>query len=80
MLFLTPVIYPPPKGDNIFALIVAANPVTPFIVTIRELATDTVVTSGTAFFWLSATAVFGFLLAWVLYKVSLPYVIERLSS
>lgn len=80
MFFLTPIIYPPPQGDSIFARLVAWNPVTPILVTVRELATGAVLSAGTPYLVLSIAAVVGILIAWVLYKVSLPFVIERLSS
>jgi lipopolysaccharide transport system permease protein len=80
MLFLTPVIYPRPTGDNMFAAIVNANPLTPMIMTVRELATGAALTAGGAFLALTIVAVLGFFFAWLLYKVSLPFVIERLSA
>lgn len=80
MFFLTPVVYPTPQGDNIFAQLVNWNPVTPLLVTVRELATGVPLSAGTGYLVLSIVAVLGLFLAWVLYKVSLPFVIERLSS
>jgi lipopolysaccharide transport system permease protein len=80
MLFLTPVVYPPPQGDSIFARVVNWNPVTPLLGTVRELATGTVLTSGTSYLVLCIVSILGLLVAWLLYKVSMPFVIERLSS
>ena len=78
-LFLTPVVYPPPVSGT-FATIVSWNPVTPLLVTTRELATTGVVSRPTAFFVVSAIAIVGLLATWVSFRLSLPFAIERVSS
>jgi len=79
-LFLTPVIYPPPSGSGLFSLCVQLNPVTPLLVTTRELATTGLISNPTGFWIASAIAWVGVLLAWLFYRISLPIVVERLSS
>lgn len=78
-LLLTPVIYPVPK-QGWFGTVVSWNPVTPLLVTARDLATSGVV-SDPAGFWLVSGLSFGLLfVAWVLYRLSMPFIIERMSS
>lgn len=78
-LLLTPVIYPVPKGGW-FGLIVNLNPVTPLLVTTRELATTGVVSNPTGFWLASSVALVGLLMGWIMYKLAMPYVVERMSS
>jgi lipopolysaccharide transport system permease protein len=78
-LLLTPVVYPVPQGGR-FATIVHLNPVTPLLVTTRELATTGTISEPQGFWIVSGIAFVGLLVAWVLYRVAMPYVIERVSS
>lgn len=78
-LFLTPVIFPMPK-EGLFASIVAWNPVTPLLVTTRELATTGVLTKGPQFLLVSILSLIGLLGAWVVYRLAMPILIERMSS
>lgn len=78
-LLLTPVIYPIPK-QGWFSTVVSWNPVTPLLVTARELATTGVVADPTGF-WLVSGLSFGLLfVAWILYRLSMPFIVERMSS
>jgi lipopolysaccharide transport system permease protein len=78
-LFFTPVIYPIPQTGG-FATFVRWNPVTPLLVATRELATTGAI-SEPAHFWLaSLVAGVGLLLAWIIYRVAMPFVIERMSA
>ena len=78
-LFFTPVIYPPPQ-TGLFAALVRWNPVTPLLVTVRELATIGVVSAPLHFWLASALALSGLLLSWLIYRVAMPFVIERISA
>jgi lipopolysaccharide transport system permease protein len=79
LMLLTPVIYPVPK-QGWFSAVVNWNPVTPLLVTIRDLATTGVVSDPTGF-WVVSVLSLGFLLvSWVLYRLSMPFIIERMSS
>jgi lipopolysaccharide transport system permease protein len=81
-LFLTPVIYPVPGGGGAFASIVRVNPVTPLLVTTRELATAAAsgVSSPARFVVVSLFTLFGLGVAWVIYRLAMPFVVERVSS
>ena len=78
-LFLTPVIYPVPN-EGLFGTIVNLNPVTPLLVTTRELATTGVVSNPQGFWLTSIFALLGLFLTWIFYRVAMPYVVERISS
>ncbi|MEL6468907.1 MAG: ABC transporter permease [Cyanobacteria bacterium J06623_4] len=78
-LLLTPVVYPP-VADGIFGKIVQLNPVTPLLVTTRELAIGQSISHPTGFWVVSCIGFLGLLLAWLIYRLSIPYVIERMSS
>ena len=78
-LFLTPVLYPVPSGGGL-ATLVRLNPVTPLLVTTRELATTGVVSNPQGFWLASFIAIVGLLLAWLVYRLAMPFVVERISS
>lgn len=78
-LFLTPVVYPVPSRGT-FGALVKLNPVTPVLVTTRELATTGVVSDAYRFWVVSVITIVGLLLTWVAFRIAMPYVIERVSS
>jgi lipopolysaccharide transport system permease protein len=78
-LFLTPVVYPIPS-EGVFGSIVKLNPVTPLLVTARELATTGVISDPQGFWIASLIAIVGLLIAWVIYRLAMPFVVERISS
>ena len=81
-LFLTPIIYPVPEGGGAFATIVRLNPVTPLLVTTRELATAATggISDPERFVAVSLLTLLGLGVAWIIYRVAMPFVIERVSS
>lgn len=78
-LFLTPVVYPVPS-EGLFGSIVKLNPVTPLLVTTRELATTGTMSDPQGFWIASLIAILGLLIAWIIYRLAIPYVVERISS
>ncbi|GAB4187207.1 MAG: hypothetical protein Fur006_26930 [Coleofasciculaceae cyanobacterium] len=78
-LFLTPVVYPLPS-EGTFGVLVKLNPVTPLLVTARELATTGVISNAYGFWVVSVLTLGGLLLTWVAFRLAMPYVIERVSS
>jgi lipopolysaccharide transport system permease protein len=78
-LFLTPVIYPVPT-EGTFGLLVKLNPVTPLLVTTRELATTGIVSQPLAFWLVSAITLISLLVTWVAFRLAMPFVVERVSS
>ncbi|GAX40196.1 ABC transporter permease protein [Tolypothrix sp. NIES-4075] len=78
-LFLTPVVYPIPSAGT-FGFLVNLNPVTPLLVTVRELATTGVVSDPWRFWIVSVITIVGLLLTWIGFRLAMPYVVERVSS
>lgn len=78
-LFLTPIIYPVPQSGT-FATIVRLNPVTPLLVTTRELATTGIVSDPYRFLIVTAVTVAGLFITWVTFRLAMPFAIERVSS
>jgi lipopolysaccharide transport system permease protein len=78
-LFLTPVVYPVPTQGT-FGFLVKLNPVTPLLVTARELATTGVISDPYRFWLVSIMTLTGLLLTWVVFRLAMPYVVERVSS
>lgn len=78
-LFLTPVVYPVPQSGT-FATIVKLNPVTPLLVTTRELATTGVVSDPYRFLIVTLLTIVALLMAWVVFRLAMPFAIERVSS
>jgi lipopolysaccharide transport system permease protein len=78
-LFLTPIVYPVPQSGT-FATIVNLNPVTPLLVTTRELATTGIVSDPSGFLMVSGVTLAGLLITWVIFRLAMPFAIERVSS
>ncbi|KST69932.1 ABC transporter permease [Mastigocoleus testarum] len=78
-LFLTPVVYPVPN-DGVFGFLVKFNPVTPLLVTTRELATTGLLTQTVGFWVVSLVTIVGLFLTWIGFRLAMPFVVERVSS
>jgi lipopolysaccharide transport system permease protein len=78
-LMITPVVYPVPEGGT-FATLVRWNPVTPLLVTTRELATTGVVSNAAGFAAVTAASLCGLLATWVVFRLAMPFVVERVGS
>jgi len=76
--FLTPVVYPVPE-QALIATLVRLNPVTPLLVTARELMTTGIVSEPVEFMLMSLLAVGALLLGWIVFRLSVPYLVERIS-
>ncbi|WP_315788593.1 ABC transporter permease [Fischerella sp. JS2] len=78
-LFLTPVVYAVPN-EGTFGYLVKLNPVTPLLVTTRELATTGVVSEPLGFWVVSGITIIGLILTWIAFRLAMPFVVERVSS
>jgi lipopolysaccharide transport system permease protein len=76
--FLTPVIYPVPD-QAVIAMLVKLNPVTPLLVTARELMTTGVVSQPIGFLLVSGLAIASLLFGWLVFRLSIPFLVERIS-
>lgn len=77
--FLTPVVYSPPE-HGILATLMNINPVSPLLVGARDLATLGTLSNVMPFAIVSSFVICGLFATWVLYRVSLPILIERMSA
>ena len=77
--FITPVIYPTPS-TGWAALVTSFNPVTPLLVTTRQWLTGVELTQLGPFVVVSVGALVFSLLGWVVYRLAMPYLIERIGS
>ncbi|MBD6617961.1 ABC transporter permease [Komarekiella sp. 'clone 1'] len=78
-LFVTPVVYPVPSSGT-FGFLVKLNPVTPLLVTARELATTGVVSDPYRFWVVSVITLVGLVFTWIGFRLAMPFVVERVSS
>ncbi len=76
--FLTPVIYPVPTQPLIGTL-VRLNPVTPLLVTARELMTTGNVSEPLAFVAVAIGAIAALFFGWLVFRLSIPYLVERIG-
>lgn len=77
--FVTPVVYPPPQGFP-YSLLATMNPVSPILIGARDLITKGVITNIGPFLVVSCLTVIALFIAWVIYRLALPIIIERMSS
>ncbi len=77
--FVTPVIFPTPTG-GLAALVTRLNPVTPLLVTTRQWLTGGELTQFVPFMTVTLTTLALSLLSWILYRLAMPHLIERIGS
>jgi len=76
-MFITPVVYPMPAGGTLVGEIVRMNPLTYLISVIRDLSIYGGTSYGTEVIVVIASSIILFIIAWVVFRLSIPYVIER---
>ncbi|MEL6247644.1 MAG: ABC transporter permease [Cyanobacteria bacterium J06648_16] len=77
--FLTPVVYPPPE-QSWMRLLVRLNPVTPPLLTARDWITTGQTNQPIAFTTITLLSIGLLLIGWVVFRLSMPYLIERVIS
>jgi lipopolysaccharide transport system permease protein len=80
LMFLTPVVYPPPLTQGLLATIIAYNPLTPLIMAARDFL---VAGSGTYMVSMLAVVLLTLVLffpAWVMFRLAMPILIERIGA
>lgn len=78
-LFLTPVAYEPPTRWPA-SLITSLNPVSPLLVTTRQMLITGNLTQLTGFWIVSGITFVLLLLGWLLYRLAMPRLIERMGG
>lgn len=77
--FLTPVVYPTPKNFP-YSLLSTLNPVSPVLSASRELMTQGTMGAPHLFALVSGITLIGMFFAWVMYRLAMPIIIERMSA
>ena len=78
-MFLTPVVYPPPTSGTMAAFI-KWNPVSPLLVATRDWITVGPTAYLTGFIIVAAFTLLFLLAGWILYRLALPHLIERIGN
>ena len=76
--FLTPAAFPAPS-HGILALIIQINPVTPLLITAREMITTGNLTALVPFSCVSIISLIALIGGWVVFRLSMPFIAERIS-
>ena len=77
--FVTPVIYPTPTRWPA-SLVAEANPVSPLLITTREMLTTGHLSQLGGFFMIATLTVALLLIGWILYRLAMPHLISRMSA
>jgi homopolymeric O-antigen transport system permease protein len=78
-MLLTPVIYPPPTSWPA-SLLVSLNPVSPLLTVTREMITTGNLYQLTGFMVVLGLTLVLLFIGWILYRLALPHLIERISA
>jgi lipopolysaccharide transport system permease protein len=78
MLF-TPVVYTPPSHGAL-AAVARMNPISPLILATREWLVVGSTAHGAAAVWVFAAAVAALIVGWLLYRLAMPILIERMGG
>ena len=79
LMYLTPVIFPMPK-TGIAAAIYSLNPLTPVILTARDWLTGLPTGYLSGFIIVNVLAIILLIAVWIVFRLALPILIERMSS
>jgi lipopolysaccharide transport system permease protein len=77
--FLTPVVYTPPTRWPA-SLLATLNPISPLLVTTRAMLTTGLLTQTRGFLIISGATLGLLLFGWLLYRLAMPHLIERMSA
>jgi len=80
LMFVTPVVFPMPIEEGWAATLFAINPLTPVVLTARDWLTGFSPESLGAFWLVNIAAVAVLLVVWVVYRLAMPILIERMSA
>lgn len=79
LVFLTPAAYTPPR-DGLLGLITAWNPLTPLILTARDLVVLGTSSHFSTALLLTAAGIPAVFLSWVAFRLAMPILVERMGS
>lgn len=79
IMFLTPVVYPPPK-DGLLATIMSYNPLTPLIMSARDFVVYGMGAYAVSMLMVLLVILVLLFVGWVLFRLALPIIIERIGA
>ena len=79
LMYASPVVYSIPK-EGIMKILMEYNPLTPIILTARDLVVGMIPEHGVYFMVVIGTCIPLLFLALVIYRISIPVIVERLSA
>jgi lipopolysaccharide transport system permease protein len=79
LMYATPVVFAMPK-EGFAATLFRLNPLTPLILTARDWLTGQSPEFLVYFFWVNLVTCFILLVVWVVYRLAMPILIERMSA
>lgn len=79
LMYVTPVVFPMPK-EGLAATLFIFNPITPLILTARDLLTGQTPQLLTYFIAVNLVMGLFFFVVWMIYRLAMPILIERMSS
>ncbi|MBM9538573.1 ABC transporter permease [Desulfobulbus alkaliphilus] len=79
LMYITPVVFPMPK-EGWVEILFRLNPMTPLILTTRDWLTGYTPEYWISFILFNVFFLFFLLAVWMIYRVSMPIIIERMSS
>lgn len=80
LMYVTPVVYAIPKNDGIMKNIMTWNPISPIILTTRDIVVGATPDSLSYFLIVLAVCMPLLILGMILYRISIPIIVERLSA
>jgi lipopolysaccharide transport system permease protein len=79
LFFITPVVYPPPQSFP-YSLVATLNPVSPILIGARDLITKGNLTNIEPFLIVSGFTFMALFIAWIIYRLAFPIIIERTNA
>jgi len=79
LLFITPVGFQPPQ-EGILATITGMNPVVPILMLARDWMTTGAFTYFESAMWVIGICLLVLIFGWLLYRISMPIIVERLKA
>ena len=80
IMYITPVVYAIPKQDGLMKTLMQYNPLTPIVMTVKDVAFGTSPTYLTSYLIVMACSIPLCGLGLLFYRISIPIIVERLSA
>lgn len=79
LMYFTPVVFPMPK-EGLAATLFMLNPLTPLVLTARDWLTGFTPEYLGYFIFVNIAALLLLMIVWVVYRLAMPILIERMGS